>query len=73
MEEDAVSKKGVFLNAEHICVFMLMELIRGEKQFHDVGGRGDNWKSNILEKARKSGIQETNRQTYIGARAEPPF
>lgn len=38
---------------------MLMEMIRREKQFDDVGGRGGNWKSNVFEKARMSGLQET--------------
>ena len=38
-----------------------MEMIHREKQFHEVGNRIDNWKSNALEKGRKSGIQEASR------------
>lgn len=37
-----------------------MEMTYREKQFHDVGDKDDTWKGNVLEKARKSGIQETN-------------
>ena len=48
----------LFLKIEDVCVFMLMEMIRRERQFHDVGDRGDNWKSNVFEKARKCGLQE---------------
>lgn len=51
----------LLLKIKDIRVNMQMEMIHSEKQFHDVGNRGDSWKSNALEKGRKSGIQETDK------------
>lgn len=50
-----------FFKIEDVCVCMLLEMICREKQFHDLGDRGANWKRSVLDKARKSGIRGTNR------------
>ena len=58
--EGVISKnEGFPPKIEYACVFMLMGMVHRGKQFHDVGDRGDNWKSSVSEKAGKSGLQET--------------
>lgn len=57
-----------FSKIDYVCVFTLMEMIRREKKFHDVGDRGDNWKSNVL---RRQGSLDSRRRskTSVGAMA----
>lgn len=71
LEKSVISKnEGLFFfsKIDYVCVFTPMEMIRREKQFHDVGDRGDNWKSNVL---RRQGSPDSRRwsKTSVGAMA----
>lgn len=43
-------KEGFVLNMEDVCVFIAMEMIHREKQFQDIGHKGDNRKNKTLKR-----------------------